>query len=63
MCKENISVSNSMKSSIRSCISNSYESELKSWYDNVISAMDKFFDQWDPSSVTLMDCKGDYIEK
>ena len=30
------------------------KSELKSSYDDVISAVDEFFDQWDPSTATPM---------
>ena len=40
---------------------------LKSSYDDVISAVDDFFDQWDPSIVTLMEevcgLQGNNIEK
>ena len=32
-----------------------YEGRLKSLYDDVISAVDDFFYQWDPSSATLME--------
>ena len=32
-----------------------YESGLKSSFDDIISAVDDFFDQWDPSTVTLME--------
>ena len=32
-----------------------YESRVKSSYDDVISAVDNFFDLWDPSTATLME--------
>ena len=32
-----------------------YEGGLKSSYDEVISSVDNFFDQWDPSTATLME--------
>ena len=42
-----------------------YEGRLKSSYDDVLSAVDNFLDQWDPSTAILIgvDCKEDYVEK
>ena len=34
---------------------NSHVNGLKSSYDDVISAVDDFFDQWDPSSATQLE--------
>ncbi len=31
-----------------------YKGWLKSSYEEIISAVDDFFDQWDPNTVTLM---------
>ena len=44
-----------LKSPLRLMSSQSYESGLKSSYNDVISAAYDFFDQWDPSTATSLE--------